>query len=127
MKNKGGRPKGAKSKRNKRVDLLADANRQLEKRLKRGLTQQTITPLEYLLAIMRSPRALTKRRDWAAAQAAQYLHFKPRAPEDEKSRGIPPVVYNMPNIQPAEKRGPEPEPEKTPEEAMAESEKATVH
>ena len=33
-----------------------------------------LTPLEYFLAIMNNPAEPAKRRDWAAAQAAPYLH-----------------------------------------------------
>ena len=33
-----------------------------------------LTPLAYFLAVMNDPREPAKRRDWAAAQAAPYLH-----------------------------------------------------
>jgi len=35
-----------------------------------------ITPLEYMLAVMRDDHADRARRDWAAAAAANYVHPK---------------------------------------------------
>lgn len=55
-----GRPKGARNK--------ASLRRQ------RDVEASGITPLEYMLRVMRDPRARTERRDWAAAQAAPYVH-----------------------------------------------------
>jgi phage terminase small subunit len=51
-----------------------------------GLTDEqraTLSPLEYLLAVMRSPRASKSARMTAAVQAAPYLHAKP-APVGKK-------------------------------------------
>ena len=33
-----------------------------------------LTPLDYMLAIMRDDNALPERRDWAAEKAAPYVH-----------------------------------------------------
>lgn len=37
-------------------------------------TATDLSPLEYFLAVMNDPAEPAKRRDWAAAQAAPYLH-----------------------------------------------------
>ena len=58
-----GRPKGSLNKRS--ADTLADA-------LAAGLT-----PVEYMLEILRDPTADEKRRDWAAEKSAPYLHPRP--------------------------------------------------
>lgn len=51
-----------------------------------GLTDEQrsgLTPLEYLLAVMRSPNASKSARLQAAVQAAPYVHAKP-APQGKK-------------------------------------------
>lgn len=40
-----------------------------------------LTPLEYMLAVMRDPEAHPIRRDEMAKSAAQYMHAKPSADE----------------------------------------------
>ena len=42
-----------------------------------------ITPKEYFLRIMRDPKATQERRDWAAAQAAPYVHPRLQAIESK--------------------------------------------
>lgn len=58
-----GRPKGSVSKRS--VDAVATA-------MAKG-----ISPVEYMLSIMRDEDADSKRREWAAEKAAPYVHPRP--------------------------------------------------
>lgn len=58
-----GRPRGSVSKRS--VELLA------------GATASGITPVEYMLQILRDEAADPARREWAAEKAAPYLHPRP--------------------------------------------------
>lgn len=37
---------------------------------------QGLTPLDYMLKVMRNPKAAEARRDWAAAASAPYIHPK---------------------------------------------------
>ena len=81
----GGRKKGSKNKINRVRDLAEAAAK--------GGT----TPLEYMLSVMRDPKAKPSRRDEMARAAAPFLHAR-RAPEDSKGNMVPPVNYftNMP-------------------------------
>jgi hypothetical protein len=56
-----GRPKGARTQKRRPdpVELAAEHG---------------LTPLDYLLNLMRDENALPERRDWAAEKAAQYCH-----------------------------------------------------
>lgn len=40
------------------------------------IAAQGITPLEYMLQVLRDPTATLERRDWAASAAAPYVHPK---------------------------------------------------
>ena len=61
-----------------------------------------VTPLEYMLAILRNPRAKQKRRDWAAKESAPYLH--PRLSSvDQTQKGPPTVVQKVYQFPPGEK------------------------
>jgi len=42
-----------------------------------------LTPLEYMLRVMRNSRAPAQRRDWAAAAAAPYIHPRLQAMQEE--------------------------------------------
>lgn len=55
-----GRPKGATSKKTKEI---------ADKAVKDG-----ITPLEYMLSVLRDPNAEKAERAWAAEKAAPYIH-----------------------------------------------------
>lgn len=57
-------------------------------------------PLEYFLEIMRSEKQKTERRDWAAAQAAPYLHpklqsidYEDRTPLENKAGPIDMLAF----------------------------------
>ena len=58
-----GRPKGSVNQRT--VDMLADA------------ATAGISPIEYMLRILRNDEADPKERAWAAEKAAPYLHPRP--------------------------------------------------
>ena len=58
-----GRPKGSLSQRH--VELLA------------GAVSEGISPVEYMLSIMRNEEEDEKRRAWAAEKAAPYIHPRP--------------------------------------------------
>jgi hypothetical protein len=58
-----GRPKGSLSRRH--VEVLA------------GATASGLTPVEYMLSIMRDEAADEKRRAWAAEKAAPFIHPRP--------------------------------------------------
>jgi hypothetical protein len=79
----GGRKKGSKNERTKELDKAA----------KSGLT-----PLDYMLQVMRDGTAENERRDEMAKAAAPYLHAR-RAPEDRQGKTVPPMVYVTPNLE----------------------------
>jgi hypothetical protein len=60
--NKQGRPKGAKNKRTKAVET--------------AVSNSGITPLEYMLNVLRDDLANPEDRKWAAQSAAPYVHAK---------------------------------------------------
>lgn len=64
----GGRTKGIKNKWTKELDVKA--------------AQAGISPLDYMLKVMRDDNAHPTRRDQMAVAAAPYLHAR-RAPEDK--------------------------------------------
>jgi hypothetical protein len=57
-----GRPAGAATKRTREVAVAAAA--------------EGVTPLEYMLDVLRDPKAETERRDWAAEKAAPFIHAR---------------------------------------------------
>ena len=79
-----GRPKGAINQRTRKFE--------------RSIKNSGLTPVEYMLRVMRNPRAPAHRRDRAAAAAAPYIHSRlqavqcePEEPilhEDEKPRDL---------------------------------------
>ena len=79
----GGKRKGSKNKR----------TRELERVAKTG-----ITPLDYMLKVMRDPKADPYRRAEMAKAAAPYVHAR-RAPENNKGNTVPPVFYITPNLE----------------------------
>ena len=60
----GGRKKGVKNKHNRHAELVKAAE------------SSGVTPLEYMLAVMRDPKAPAHRRDDMAKAAAPYLHAR---------------------------------------------------
>ncbi|WP_434053895.1 MAG: hypothetical protein RDA78_03030 [Roseibium sp.] len=58
-----GRPPGATNK--KSAEILA------------GAVKQGVTPVEYMLSVMRDKSAEAKDRAWAAEKAAPYIHARP--------------------------------------------------
>lgn len=87
-----GRKKGTKKTGGRKKGSL---NRKtiLNKAAKEG-----ITPLDYMLKIMRNWKATPQRRDEMAKAAAPYLHAR-RAPEDKTGRTVPPMVYVTPSLE----------------------------
>jgi hypothetical protein len=73
-----GRPKGSRNKRTRTLIEAARAGGQL--------------PLDYMLAVMRNPKAPAKRRDEMAKAAAPYLHSKLTAVEHSGSQDKPMVT-----------------------------------
>ncbi len=55
-------------------------------------------PLDYMLQVMRDPKADFQLRFEAAKAAAPYLHAR-RAPEDSKARTVPVMIYETPNLE----------------------------
>ena len=54
-----------------------------------------LTPLDYMLAILRDEAAESARRDWAAEKAAPYVHPKLAAIEHSGPDGGPIEVSNL--------------------------------
>jgi hypothetical protein len=79
----GGRKKGSKNKRTKLLDAQA---------------AKGILPLDYMLKVMRNPKAPPLRRDDLAKAAAPYLHAR-RAPEDKAGKTVPTMVYLTPPLE----------------------------
>lgn len=72
---RGGRQQGAA---NQRTREIADR-----------ATREGITPLEYMLAVLRDPKASKERRDWAAEKAAPYMHPRLQAIQHSGPDGGP--------------------------------------
>jgi len=79
----GGRKKGSKNVRTKRIDAAA----------KKGKL-----PLDYMLGVMRNPKADDLRRDDMARAAAPYLHAR-RAAEDKEGKTMPTMIYVTPDLE----------------------------
>lgn len=83
---RGGRPKGVV---NHSTKLTREMEKQLIERAQQGIP---ITPLEFFLKTLTDPRTSKKDKQWAAAQAAPYIHRKmPIAIEGGDSRK--PVLF----------------------------------
>ncbi len=78
----GGRKKGRK---NRRTQLLDEKAR------------EGITPLDYMLQVMRDHKADPARRDEMARAAAPYLHAR-RAAED-RTGNVPPMTYIIADLE----------------------------
>lgn len=84
-----GRPKGAQNK------LSAEA--------RAAAVKGGITPLEYMLRVMRNPKAEPSRRDEMARAAAPYVH--PRLQVTQVAGDpLQPVIFQMINRPPKEQR-----------------------
>jgi len=70
-----GRPKGSRNRRTRALIEAAQAGGQL--------------PLDYMLAVMRDPKAPARRRDEMAKAAAPYLHSKLASIEHSASQDMP--------------------------------------
>jgi hypothetical protein len=81
----GGRQMGTPNKRTQALHSKAAAEGQL--------------PVDYLLEVMRDPKASTELRLDAAKAAAPYLHAR-RAPEDKTGNTVPTVIIECPNGEP---------------------------
>ena len=75
-KGQGGRQKGTKNKRTVAKEHAA----------KEG-PNKDLTPLAHLLKIMRNPRQSKEDRNWAAAQAAPYMHPRLKSTEIRNADG----------------------------------------
>lgn len=73
-----GRPKGAA---NKRTREIAD-----------NAAQEGLTPLEYMLSVLRDDMADPKDRMWAAEKAAPYVHARLASVEHQGKDGGPLVL-----------------------------------
>ena len=82
----GGRKKGSKNKINR------------QKELQKAAEISGLTPLDYMLTIMRDKDAKDERRDDMAKAVAPYLHAR-RAPEDKQGRTVPPTIWHRPDLQ----------------------------
>jgi hypothetical protein len=82
----GGRKLGSKNRRTVQLGKIAEK-----------ATAGGVTPLEYMLAIMRDESADPLRRDDMARAAAPFIHPR-RAPEDKQGNTVPPALYitNLP-------------------------------
>jgi hypothetical protein len=76
-----GRPKGSRNKRTHTLIEAAQAGGQL--------------PLDYMLAVMRDPKAPARRRDEMAKAAAPYLHSKLASIEQHGSDDMPPIETHL--------------------------------
>lgn len=52
-------------------------------------TLKTMSPLRFLLEVMRDPAASKKARMEAAKAAAPYVHGRPRSPDPDDQVGLP--------------------------------------
>jgi hypothetical protein len=73
-----GRPKGSRNKRTRTLIEAAQAGGE--------------TPLDYMLTVMRDPKAPAKRRDEMAKAAAPYVHAKLSSIEHSPLQSEPPVT-----------------------------------
>lgn len=80
-KGQGGRPPGALNKRTK--EALEAAG-------------EGLTPLEYMLNVLRDPSAPADRKDWAAEKAAPYLHARLSSIESKNETTVR-YVARVPN------------------------------
>src|SRR5215471_18366181 len=76
----GGRRKGTKNRRTQEVE--------------KAVSSTGITPLEYLLQVMRDPKASDLRRDDAARAAAPYCHAR-RVPETAEGKSNETIVLSI--------------------------------
>ena len=83
----GGRQKGSKNQRTRELDKAA---------------AEGITPLEYMLKILRDETAPDLRRDDMAKSAAPYLHAR-RTPEDKHGQTGPIGVWRIDAYEPKKK------------------------
>jgi len=66
--------------------------------LQEAVAASGITPLEYMLAVMRDRTAEWSRRDWAAAAAANYVHPRVAAkapPGEDGEEGIVVIIRKL--------------------------------
>ena len=85
----GGRKKGSKNKRTLEIEERSNG----------------ITPLEFMLKVMRNSKNPVAVRCEMAKAAAPYLHAK-RAAENGHGRTMPPVVYVTPDLEEPEDDSP---------------------
>jgi hypothetical protein len=79
----GGKKKGCKNRRTLELDRIAALG---------------ITPLDYLLKIMRDKKQPIAFRIECAKAACVFCHAR-RAPENNKGDTVPTVIYNLPDLE----------------------------
>jgi hypothetical protein len=79
-----GRPKGSKNRRGSRVSALR--NKQIIEEARR----EGLTPLEYMLGVLRDEKAEQSRRDEMSWRCAPYLHPRLTALAVHNTSGVPP-------------------------------------
>jgi hypothetical protein len=79
----GGRKKGSKNKRTEELEKAAASG---------------MTPLDYLLKVMRDKKQDVGIRVDCAKAAAPYVHAR-RAPEDKHGNTMPPILYITPDLE----------------------------
>jgi hypothetical protein len=79
-----GRPKGARSK--KTVALIA------------AIEASGLTPLDYMLAVMRNPKAPEEHRMAMAKAAARYVHPRIRSLAKSKDDGLPVKITRIERV-----------------------------
>ena len=67
--------------RKRRLGRPKGAPNRVNSEMRERILQSGISPLEYLIRLMRNSKATKERRDWAAAQAAPYPHARLAAME----------------------------------------------
>jgi hypothetical protein len=78
----GDRKKGSINKRTKEIELRSQGQ----------------IPLDYMLHVMRDPKADPNRQDDMAKAAAPYVHAR-RAPEDKRGNTVPAMIYVHPDLE----------------------------
>ena len=78
---RGGKREGAGRKQGQATKLNEDARRMA--------AAGGVLPLDYMLGVLRDPKAEEKRRDWAAKEAAPYLHARLASTEVKGEGGGP--------------------------------------
>jgi hypothetical protein len=69
------------------------AQNRVDRELREQAAAEGITPLEYMLRVMRDPKAKAPRRDHMAVSAAPYIHAKLANVQHQGSGNDAPIEY----------------------------------